>query len=241
MTDKTVTLYFAPHQDDELSNFGADICRTVSDGGRAVVYLCTNGAASGAKRLLRDGGKCVWHEGRHPARMDRETFIAARDAEFTESCLTLGVKPEDVRISDVRSEDGALTAEQARLIMLRALAEFPGERVSVKTFAPVSFTRQNPDHTAAGSAALALYRAGAFSHPALFLERIHMNEPGFPADRCVRIAPRNEAETQRLRNAALAYRRYEPARGRYAVGYHSVYDELADFYNAPYALLLKPE
>lgn len=239
MDGERVYLYFAPHQDDELSNLGADLCRCAADGRRPAVVLCTDGSASGARRLLSNGGGCAWHNGKHPTEMDKKTFIKARDDEFYESCAAMGVAPADIRIPENRAADGSLTVSHAKRLILEAAAAYPGKRVAAKTFLPVSFTDQNPDHFALGCAAITLLAEGRIDRLELFLERIHLDCPGFPHAFAKRIEPRTAEEKERLLKAAAAYRKWAPEAGRFAVGYHSVYDELSDFAAEPYALALK--
>ena len=222
--------YFAPHQDDELTNLGPAVCRDLTLGHGVHVVLCTDGAASGVKRMLADGGGCAWHTGAHRYALSAEAFTAARDREFLESCACLGVAAENARISPLRGPDGGLTRAQAERIILEALSGFPPAECAVKTLAPLPGVGQNPDHTALGLAAQALFRAGAFASLTLTHEFIHLPPVPSLAGNVIRPAPQ---ELERIKKAAAAYSLWAPAAGRYAVGFHSVADEFRAFLADP--------
>ncbi len=222
--------YFPPHQDDELINLGVDLCREITNGNTVHVVLCTDGSASGVKRMLCNGGTCAWHEGAHEYTLDTAAFVAARDAEFTESCLALGVQPENIVVSPLRAPDSTLTADRAEQIMRLALAGYDPAEVELRTIAPMPGTGQNPDHAAVGQAAL---RLSAEYRVTLFYEFILLPPESL---RELPVQRPNEEELARIRNAAASYRRWAPATGRYAVGYHSVFDEFNDFLRDPLAV-----
>ena len=226
-----VSFYFAPHQDDELTNLGPDLCRTLSRGGEAYVVLCTDGGASGVKRMLCNGGGCPWHKGTHTFTLPYETFVKARDTEFSASCRALGVPDEHVLISPLRAPDSALTVLTAKRIILHALSGFKPAECRVVTMAPMPEKGQNPDHTALGQAARELFAEGTFGDLRLTCEFILLPESGVPENASV-ITPTPE-ETEKIKNAAACYRLWLPGEGRYAVGYHSVADEFNDFLASP--------
>lgn len=220
---------FAPHQDDELTNLGPVICRAFSLGYQVHVVLCTDGGASSVRRMLCRGDGCRWHEGQHGYALSAAQFVAARDLEFTESCLALGVPAENIRISPLRGADGSLSRSQAVGIMQQAMEGFSPAQCCVAVIAPMEGNRQNPDHTAVGMAAKDLFRAGAFAELRLMEEFIYLLQDlsGFSV-----IEPTPE-ETEKLKKAAACYRRWAPSQGRYAVGYHSVADEFDAFLERP--------
>ena len=229
--------YFAPHQDDELTNLGPAICRDLTNGESVHVVLLTDGGASGVKRMLSDGGGCLWHAGAHTHALSPAGFTAARDREFTESCLALGVPEENIRVSPLRAPDGALTPDAALAAMREAVKRYPANGVCVKTLAPGTGARQNPDHTAAGLAAKALFAAGGCAALTLTYEFIHLPPEGAPAG-TDKIIP-NADEARRIKKAAAAYTLWAPENGRYAVGYHSVADEFNEFLKNPVCVIFK--
>lgn len=219
--------YFSPHQDDELLNLGAAMCKDIDAGYEVFCVLCTDGGASGARLLIGDGGCCQWHEGRHGYSMDRASFSAARDREFTESCRALGVKKDHILIPKNRMADGGSTVEGAKQIMRDAIKDYPPERTAVKTLAPVDWQHQNADHTALAHAALQLREEGGCALVEEYLETIL-----FPAPEGTAIPETvtpDEAQRKRLLTAAGSYCRWQPEEGRFAVGFHSVADEFIEF------------
>ncbi len=224
--------YLVPHQDDELTNFGAAICADVSAGREVFCALCTDGGASGARRLIGDGGCCAWHDGAHLHPLSREEFSKARDREFIASCRALGVKAENILIPAGRAADGSGDKESARAILLDLLSTRPADRVGVKALMPLSGSRQNHDHTATGLAAEELFAESLFDELTLFWELILL-----PAPEGVRLTKITPAPNERelLIKACAEYSLWDPAAGRYAVGLHSVYDEFKAFEKDPCA------
>ena len=228
--------YFSPHQDDELLNLGTAMCRDIDAGREVFCVLCTDGGASGARRLIGDGGACAWHEGRHDYPMDVPAFSAARDREFTASCRCMGLRPDHIIIPADRAPDGQLTPEHAAEIMRSAIKDFPPEQVTVKTLAEVTWQRQNPDHTAVARAALRLREENACAAAEEYLETIL-----FPAPENIPILETltpDDTQRERLLAAAAQYGRWEPEKGFFAVGCHSVWDEFADFREEQFSRLL---
>lgn len=227
MSETKYVFFFSPHQDDELLNLGAAMCQDIDAGYEVYCVLCTDGGASGARQLVGDGETCQWHEGRHDYPMDRAVFSAARDREFTESCRALGVKADHIVIPADRAPDGQLTADHALELMRNAVKDVPAGQVAVKTLAEVTWSRQNPDHTAVAQAALRLREEGSCGLVEEYLETIL-----FPAPETTTILETvtpNAAQKQRLLAAAESYRRWLPEEDRFAVGFHSVADEFIEF------------
>lgn len=229
-------LYLAPHQDDELLSMGVDICRQTHAADTEVhAALFTDGSRSNMRLRIGNGKTCPLHEGIHQYQLEIPEFVAARDREFTASCLALGVKQQNIHILPVRAIDGSLdpdTAEQSLRVLMKA---YP-KNTTVCTISPFGGEGQHRDHQALGQAALKLYREGVIRNLRLFVEPYCLDSsrkayPNLPlaevnADSAVRSA---------LEKAADAYRLWAPDRGRYAVGYHSVTSAFDDFLAAPAA------
>ena len=233
------TFFFAPHQDDELTNLGVLLCRTLSEGGSAHAVLCTDGGASGVKRMLCNGGGCAWHPGAHGYTLDGPAFTAARDREFLESCRALGVPEDRIVISPYRGPDGGLSVETALTVMRDAMKAYPPQERAVVTLAPLPHSEQNRDHAAAGQAANTLFDAGECALLTLVWEFILLPPERELPDR-KRMVP-TPREFERIKKAAAAYRRWAPAEERYAVGYHSVADEFDDFLRTPVCVIAQTE
>ena len=244
--------YFPPHQDDELTNFGAAILKDIAAGYDVRCVLCTDGGASSARSLIGNGEECCLHPGRHDHRLTVPEFCAARDREYKACCRELGLEEENIIISPLRGRDGALTVAQARAIILDAIRGLEPEKVTVKTLAPIPGPRsrgrivpddrdpapyetaidQNPDHTATGAAARELFKEGAFGHLVQFFESIHLDAAGNNAAGLRRITP-DEVRREKYIKAAGCYGIWDPENGFYAVGHHSVKDEFDMMTNDP--------
>ncbi|MBQ6065273.1 MAG: PIG-L family deacetylase [Clostridia bacterium] len=236
MSETKYVFFFSPHQDDELLNLGAAMCRDIDAGREVFCVLCTDGGASGARRLIGDGETCEWHGDRHDYPMDRAAFSAARDGEFTASCRFMGLQPDHILIPADRAPDGQLTAEHAEKLMRDAIKGFPAEQVTLKTLAEVKWQQQNPDHTAVARAALQLRAENACAAVEEYLETILFPAPE-GTDILETLTP-DAAQKERLQSAAAQYGRWEPKNGFYAVGRHSVWDEFDEFRKEQFSRLM---
>ena len=239
------TLYFAPHQDDELIVFGVDICKsTRKDPHSTHVFLCTDGSASGVKHSLCNGATdCTLHTEPHHYTLTTEAFIAARDREYRLSCLSMGVPEENIHISPYRKKDQGLTFEAAEAIIRDAVSMVKsGEPVSVRTISPLyAHRKQQDDHKNLGLAAMKLFREGLFQDLVLIQEYEAMADCDqyFPEVTFTEFSA-DDAELEMLTAAAGAYRRWDPDQGFYAVGYHSVQHEFVTLLRDPRILIHRP-
>ncbi|MBR0144228.1 MAG: PIG-L family deacetylase [Clostridia bacterium] len=241
MEKKAISVYLAPHQDDELTNLGVDLCREVSEGKEVWCLLFTDGSSSFVREFLGNGEKCPLHPGRHVYRMDRAGFALARDREWRESLAAMGLPAERAVVPEGRAVDGSLTKEQAKELLLRFLAGKNDARVTLKTIMPVTGCRQNPDHTNLGKAAEELFREGGADGLELFFEPI-LTGKNCPEERdLTRVEPENGEQRKKLEKAAAAYGRWDPAHGFFAVGHHSVKGEFDAFAADPHNLKRRVE
>ena len=236
VNNRKIILYLAPHQDDELTNLGVDLCREAAAGKEIRCLLFTDGASSFVRTFLNNREECPLHPGRHVYPMDRAAFAAARDREWKKSLGALGIPEEHAVIPPGRAQDGSLTEEMAQAILLDFLAECRGAHVTLKTILPVTGCRQHPDHISLGRAAEKIYRRGLVHALELFFEPILLDRPCPEKDGLLRVEPENPEQKKRLAEAAAAYGRWDPANGFYAVGYHSVKDEFDSFTASPFNL-----
>lgn len=236
MTETKYAFFFSPHQDDELLNLGTAMCQDIDAGREVFCVLCTDGGASGARRLISNGGGCQWHEGAHDHPLTAADFSAARDREFTASCLAMGLSPDHIIIPADRAPDGQLTAEHAAEIMRNAVKDFPAEQVMLKTLAEVTWQKQNPDHTAVARAALRLREENTYAAVEEYLETI-LFPPPENVDLLETLTP-DDTRRERLLAAAANYCRWEPENGFYAVGCHSVWDEFDEFRKEQFSRLM---
>lgn len=219
---KTV-LYFAPHQDDELLSMGADICASVANGKDVHVVLCSDGSMSGVLKQLNNQKNCSLHKEKHTYNLSKKDFVAARDAEFKQSCVVLGVKSENIHILPNRAVDGELSVSFAEHIIRQFLKKF-GRYATVCTIYYDSGDKQHKDHKALGQAAENLWQKHLVRKVRFFVEPYHLNVNQTEFKR-IKAAPNAE---HKIKQAVAAYCLWKPEAGRYAIGKHSVGADLAD-------------
>jgi len=228
---KKTMLYFAPHQDDELLSMGIHICNSVKNRHDVHVILCSDGSKSAVRNTLKNGKACSKHEGTHDYELSVEEFIRARDKEFTDSCLALGVKRENIHIPTDRAVDGSVETAHVENLMRRYLESFGNDAV-VCTLSPNNGTAQHRDHKAVGFAAEHLLNQGIVNEAYFFIEPYHIaqivdNAEDIPQDSAILRA--SQDVEKHIRKAIDAYSYWNPDEGRFACGYHSVTNEFNDF------------
>ena len=223
-TTKTV-LYFVPHQDDELLTFGIDIANSVKAGCDVHIIVCTDGASSNVRLRLGNLEFCTQCGEQHVFDLTREDFTATRDQEFFGCCDALGVKRENLHFEEERVVDGQLTVEEAKRIMTKFIKEL-GEDSTVCTMYPNPPEIQHKDHRRLGLAAQELKDEGVIKHLVLMEEPyVAVIATHTPDDAPVLEYASDEVAKQ-LAEAVASYFLWKPAEKRYAVGFHSVPDEM---------------
>lgn len=224
-------LYFAPHQDDELLSMGIHICTSVQKNFNVHVILCSDGSKSNVRARLNNGEKCHIHKELHTFDLSVEEFIQARDNEFIGSCLALGVSPENIHIASNRGVDGSLSATHMEEIVTEYVKKY-GPNATVCTLSSNNGPKQHRDHKALGQAVNNLINKNLIRKGIFFVEPYHFKEI-CDHPRMIPVEPTRFTATgsvaERIQNALQAYRLWDPANQRYAVGYHSVSKEVTDF------------
>lgn len=107
------SLWFVPHQDDEILTLGYGILEDIESGYDVHVILCTDGGGSGILGQWQNKDTCGICHTVHIIHSDidsedpnitREEFSKYRDFEFVNCCLHLGVKPENIHILGIRED-----------------------------------------------------------------------------------------------------------------------------------------
>lgn len=231
MSHKTV-IFFSPHQDDELLSMGVEICKFVKAGDTVHVVLCTDGSKSSVKTKLNDGKTCSKHEGRHTFNLTKEAFINARDNEFMRSASSLGITNENIHIYQHRPEDGSLSVSKAEEIIKYYLRI--DKNAIVCTLSSNNGKKQHPDHKALGQAAEKLFREKKINELHLFIEPYHFddvkdNPRMIPVEPTVSYAANGIAK--QINDAIKQYSIWDPEKGMYAIGFHSVTHEFEEYKN----------
>ena len=221
---KTV-LYFVPHQDDELLTFGIDIANSVKEGCDVHVIVCTDGSSSNVRLRLGNREFCTQCNEQHVFDLTRADFTATRDQEFIGSCTALGVKRENIHMEDERVVDGQLTEDEAKRIIKKYLALID-EDSTVCTMYPNPPEIQHKDHMRLGFGAKALKEEGVIQHLVLMEEPyVAIIAEHTPDDEPILVYAPDDIAVQ-IQKAVDEYFLWKPAEKRYAVGFHSVPDEM---------------
>ena len=212
-TNKVV--YFVPHQDDETLTMGASIASHVKSGKEVHLVLTTDGSASGAFTEVNDR---LRQEGRPT--ITKQQFSAARNREFVAAAKRLGVQERNIHYENI--VDGKTSFTVAGNIIDKYVRMFPGA-----AFKSISWLDLHVDHYNLGYALnnrcvanpsidcrfyqSARYQVGS-THPTAVANPSHQ----VPTPRYGRYT-----ENVATQEAANEYKVWNPAQGRYAVGYTS--------------------
>jgi LmbE family N-acetylglucosaminyl deacetylase len=202
-------VYYVPHQDDEAVNFGVSILNHFAEGYRVHLVLCTDGSASGVKRILSGEVYCEWHQCRHDFGLSEQEFVAARNREFVWAAGCLGIPPERVHIEQV-AKDRQLTLEQSVTLIRKYAALLPKARHISYTAGDV-----HPDHAVLGKALKQLNRSEEIDDVRFQIKFVEFEKWNGNFETC------KADYLPFLKAADQVYRVYQPDQGLYAIGYHS--------------------
>ena len=87
---RPATVFFSPHQDDELLTLGVYARKKMREGEDVYVVLCVDGSRSGVRKVLHNGKECKKCSGPHEHDLSVGEFVAARDREFASSSEARG-------------------------------------------------------------------------------------------------------------------------------------------------------
>lgn len=195
------TIYYIPHQDDELLSMGVSITNHLAIGSEVHLVLYTNGTGSYLRTQMG---------------MSAEAFQTARNKEFIISALSLGVDPNNIHFENY--QDGAVTVEQTRKMILKYEAAYPGARHKA-----YSYHDKHNDHAAGGKALNELYNEGKVKDARFYINYGRYDTPGI-------VEGSTAGGAEKVKMAAAAYNINNAAAGLYGIGYRSAGEEM--FINA---------
>jgi len=240
-------IFFLPHQDDEMFLAGS-ISRFIQEGRVVHAVMASDGGASSVRAMLNGRDErgqpafCLYHGRFHSperegyAPLDGREFSAARNREFKDSMLKLGVLPQNIHFANPggaagsdypRYRDGRLTAELSAEIIGRFYRLFgDGTYITLGSRKGES-QHLNPDHLALGEA---LRHLSGITDKRFYTDKEKPAAPSF-------LSAREQASKYQ---ALLSYSVWEPGQGRFAIGAHSVKYLLDEWENKPveYAIQL---
>lgn len=223
-------IVYAGHQDDAELWSWLIIVHHLMVGRRVIVVLATDGSTTSALHMLtgtRASGwwPTNWHrpdtEGYEPPTVDQ--LVASRDAEMVDSCLQLGIAPEDIRL-ETEWRQPTLTPERARELILRYHQQYPDAGHYATWWGDT-----DPAHAALGEALRGLARDRTLTDARWVVRRTQATSAEAIAAGAVQYTAPDDVKAEALRRARAAmecYRAWAPRAGRYAVGYHSVSTEM---------------
>lgn len=224
----TPVIFYAPHQDDESIAMAGSI-RAYREAGRPVVLvLLSRGENGGLIEIINGncnlGADCPSGDPGHKIALSLDDIVAARTAEFTAAARRLGVN----RLINLRHPDSAWTdypgfVAFVRDTMRELAAQYPGAAHRlVSGWRDVIHggdpNEPNKTHAACRDAAESL-RAEIADLRFHWVYGYTYPPELRTADLVLPLTPGQLAGKRR---ALDEYKRWDPARGRYALGYHSV-------------------
>ncbi len=220
-------IFYCPHADDETLTMGVGILQCLERGEQVYLVLMTDGSACGSIHFLNGTAKCPIHNKFHDpieehyldGMLDTQDHIAARRREFLSAASLLGVPSANCRVYGYK--DGKLTEEQARQIAMRI--EKDEDIPSPKTHhTTTSKYDDHNDHISCGNALAALHQEGIISTvPVYYVKRSKWKTipDGGPVEK---IAAEGKQKEILRKVCEDVYMNWDPEKGHYAVGYHSV-------------------
>ncbi len=208
-------VFFVPHQDDESLSMGTAIAKAATASKDVRVVLFTDGTGSGARTgaLCKEKKVCL----------TAAQFSVARNKEFVAALNKLGVTTANIYFHN--QTDGASTSSTANAFVDKYIAKF-GYNATYQT---MSWLDAHPDHYNLGyslnnrcenkKVASCKFLQSDFYN----VGTSHSN-PGVTKIATPSGSWQNPTGTEKTRvvSALNEYKRWDPANGRYSIGYISV-------------------
>lgn len=234
-------IYFIPHQDDEVLSMGVSIATHVEAGHDVQVVLCSDGQSSGVRTELNNGGSCKKNvngkQDTHNINLSEGAgggFVSARDREFINACLKLGIKYSNIIIPKFRVKDSygkenfSGAVKQFEEIVYRHIQ--PGARV--KCITPYGGELQHMDHKALGEAVKNCCEEIEITDIRYYIDPYYLSsyeqDKGGPYSR--ECAEKSSVLGKTVISAAKEYGQWKPEEPdySYAIGWHSGYGLFQD-------------
>lgn len=215
-----IAVYIVPHQDDETISMGADIVAHVAAGRPVKLVMVHDGTASAARaKICQSTGYCL----------TVAEFGAARDREFIAAAAKLGVPASNITFEKL--PEAQSTSAQAEAVIDKYIALYPGA-----SFKTMSWLDLHPDHARLGYAMNNRCVFGKITDCRFFQSPLYQH--GSTIKRNPVVTPKSGKYTNKplVQAAANEYKYWNPAQGRYSVGYYSVKQQIDYVYNTHYSL-----
>jgi ell wall binding domain 2 (CWB2)/GlcNAc-PI de-N-acetylase len=217
-------VYVVPHQGDVLISMVGGITADISAGRDVWVVKINRGDYTAVyDQLCSKYGYCL----------TREQFGAARDREFVESAVAMGVRSDHVILNSVIEQDPGYAPK------VDALMEGLVQRFGRDTFfSSISFLDLHPSHAPVGYALKYRCESELVSRCTFFQSPLYQPGSAIAENPVTAPAPTwVAASSSVVMNAVAAYKKWDPANGRYAIGWKSVQTQLTHTMSHPGSLL----
>ncbi|WP_426900563.1 PIG-L family deacetylase [Rossellomorea vietnamensis] len=203
-TSKPVAIFYSPHQDDELLSMGNGIIRYIDEGYEVHVVLLTRGGGSNAIHSVNEK-----LESAMLSSLSKANFTRARNREFSQSLISMGVPRENIHFSRLR--DGQTTTTEVNEVVLKYKSRFPNAEHKA-----LSYHDDHIDHRNSGLALQTLYNSGMISSPKFYIQNVehHLWDGKYESF--------DPSYQQFIDDATLAYHTWSPRLRYYSVGGISV-------------------
>jgi len=217
-----VTVFYAPHQDDEALGMAGAIRQAIEGGREAYLVLVSNGFPSPALlRRYNSNFFCHLCRRQHQFHYSAEQLIEARLAEFRASAAVLEVRGvEEMSLDEHSGEDELVRRVEDKILEYESA--YPGashrlvsgrkDFVTNSTHLACTKAAEQAQSEAAGTLDLQLYRVYEYRR------RTRQGEG------CDRVVTLSEEQWDYKRQALGQYLCFNPDEGRLAFGLHSVAD-----------------
>jgi LmbE family N-acetylglucosaminyl deacetylase len=233
---KNVVVYLVPHQDDEVLTYSVPILNDMREGKKVYLVLMSEGEGSFARQILngvyedkithrkiaRDKRVfCPVHKRYHDPK--REHYLISyltpqmlgelRVREFYNSAAALGIPKSQVRLHFLNMFSYSLVKNA----ILQEAQNFPNAE-----FKSMSALDYHPEHAMCGKVLDDLYQKRLIKKPETDFASIYTDRFSKIKLRGYRLYLTNPADADKVRKALQAYKTWNPSKGEYAIGYHSV-------------------
>lgn len=219
-------VYLVPHQDDEMFMAG-NIKRNLNAGRNVYVILATDGSASRVRDILNGKNKaghvvyCHWHDKYHNPKeekykpLNKQRFNSARNDEFFTAMTRLGVNPSNIIFANPGGKTGQTTTTNPyrdRHLSKELAGEIIAKYYNILGDGSYNTTAANLNHADHAALRDALKDFAGIAEKHFFSEKQKVG-------REIKLS----AKARLAKYYAMkAYYRWNPAKGQFAIGAHSM-------------------
>jgi LmbE family N-acetylglucosaminyl deacetylase len=220
-------IFYSPHQDDESLAMAGSIREHKEAGRRVILVLLSRGENGGLLDIMNGVADCPLGQncpggGSHSFGLVQDDIVRGRTAEFKAAAQRLGVDRMVIRDRpDSAWSDYAGFVREVRDTILEFEARYPGASHKLVNGYRDVIHGHPPDEPNLTHKAC---REAAEGLPGLDFRFYWVYGYTYPQGQRTAdyVLPLSDKQFARKRQALAEYGRWDPSRGRYALGYHSV-------------------